>query len=291
MRTLCTFLPTVTTKIITGSSLWGTTSSKSELVKQRASSSGWSGLLASRDITVRVYRLRLEAELPPLENPSEMAFCSPWTCILCAWSLRATSPFSYSWSTSRYSFKNSSFTKFTSWWPRAIHCSTLCPNPLWNSHQTSFHGPTFLSVFWGNFSFSTTLGTPSNSLQDTRNLGLHDNSPLAIALGTFLLIGYGTYLDSILFSAEVSLTLRGRAWLLPLGFGCLENELPRFVATTSSALMWGTTCCRTSENVSVGFLINESLNGPTAIPCLKAVTITTLSWVWSLTISAHNRLR
>jgi len=40
MRTLCTFLPIVTTDITTGSSSWKTTSSKSELVKQRLGSSG-----------------------------------------------------------------------------------------------------------------------------------------------------------------------------------------------------------------------------------------------------------
>ena len=39
------------------------------------------------------------------------------------------------------------------------------------------------------------------------------------------------YLESIVLSAEVSLTLKGQARLLSLGLGCLEDELPRFMAT------------------------------------------------------------
>ena len=108
-------------------------------------------------------------------------------------------PFGSSWSALRYSFKNPSFTKFASWWPRAIHRSISCPNPLWNSHQTSFRDPRFLSVFWRNFSFSMTPGMPNNSLYDTWNLGQNEKSLLAFALGTFLLVAYGTYLESILF--------------------------------------------------------------------------------------------
>ena len=76
MRTLRTFLPTMTIDITTGSSSCGTSSSKSELVKHRSGSGGWSGLLASRNITSRTYRLRLEVELAPLENPLEMVFSS-----------------------------------------------------------------------------------------------------------------------------------------------------------------------------------------------------------------------
>ena len=138
----------VTTDITTGSFSWGTMSYRSELAMQRVGSNGWSGLLASKDITTRAYRLRLEAELSPPKNPLKMVFSSPWTGVSCAWSLMVTSPFGSSWSASRYSFKNPSFTKLASWWPRVIHRSTLCPNTLWNSHQASLRDPRFWFVLW-----------------------------------------------------------------------------------------------------------------------------------------------
>ena len=93
IKTLRTFLPMVTTNITIRSFSWGTTSSRSELAKQRVGSRGWSALLTSRDITACPYHLRLEAKFPPSKNPLDMVISSPWTGISCAWSLKATSPF------------------------------------------------------------------------------------------------------------------------------------------------------------------------------------------------------
>ena len=108
--------------------------------------------------------LTFGSRAPSFRESSWDGVNSPLIGISCTWSLRATSPFGSSWSDSRYSFKNPSFTKLGSWWPRAMHRSTSCPNPLWNLHQTSFRNPIFLSVFWGNFSLSTTSSMPRNSL-------------------------------------------------------------------------------------------------------------------------------
>ena len=80
-------------------------------------------------------------------------------------------------------------------------------------------------------------------------------------LGSSLLDTYGTYLESILFSAEVSFTLKSWAQALSLDLGYLKCELPFFLCMTSSASMWTTARSRISKNVSVGFLISESLNG------------------------------
>jgi len=83
IKTLCTFLSTVMTNITIGSFSWGTTSSRSELVKQRVGSGGWSGILPSRDITACAYRFCLEAKFPPIENSPKMVFISPWTDVSC----------------------------------------------------------------------------------------------------------------------------------------------------------------------------------------------------------------
>ena len=140
MGTRCTLLPTVTTDITTGSSSCGTTSSKSELVKQRVSFVRLPGFLTFIAITSLTYFLRLEAVHLSPKNPPEMVFRSLWTGTSCTWSPGATFCF-VSWFSSRYSFKNLSFTKPANWLPRAIHLSTSCPNPLWNSHQISFCNP------------------------------------------------------------------------------------------------------------------------------------------------------
>jgi len=62
-------------------------------------------------------------------------------------------------------------------------------------------------------------------------------APLLIGL---LLATYGTYLESVLFSAEISLTRKGRARMLSLGIGCLKCDLSFFLTTSSSASMWAT---------------------------------------------------
>jgi len=57
----------------------------------------------------------------------------------------------------------------------------------------------------------------SNSLYDTRNWGRVTESSLTFVLGSFLLATYGTYLEFVLFSIEVSLTHKGQAQLFSLG--------------------------------------------------------------------------
>ena len=81
-------------------------------------------------------------------------------------------------------------------------------------------------------------------------MGLVVVPSLAFVLGSSLLAMYGTYLEFVLFSTEVSWTLKDR------GLGCFERALPFFLSTTSSASMWMTTRSRTLKNVYVGFMIN-----------------------------------
>lgn len=200
----------------------------------------------------------------------------------------ASYPFYSSWSASLYSFRCPSFSKPDSWCPRAIHHSTSCPNLLRNSHQTSICGPRFLFIFRGNFSISTTSGILSISRYEILNLGRKDRSSPTLYFSP-LLVEYGARLEFAFFPVEVSSTIR--VGLSSLGLVCPGYELLHFRDTTSSALIWATTYRRISSNVSFGFLISESLNGPTMTPCSKALTIMTSSRVRSLTVNAQNPLR
>ena len=140
------------------------------------------------------------------------------------------------------------------------------------------------SVFLGNFNFSDTPSMPMSSLQDTRNLGLIVLSSLGFALGSSFLATYGTYLWSALFLVDTSLLLIERFQLFSLYLGCLKCELPFFLSTTS---IWAITRWHTSDNDSTELLIKESLNGLAVIPCTKAATTISSSWVCSLTETAQ----
>ena len=113
------------------------------------------------------------------ENPPEIVFNSPLMGTSCICSLEVASLWGSSRLVSKYSFKKPSLSNSVNWWPRARHCSILCPRPLWNSHQRSFLNPKFLSAFWGNLNFSATLGIAISSLYDTRNLGRVSSCPLS----------------------------------------------------------------------------------------------------------------
>ena len=140
------------------------------------------------------------------------------------------------------------------------------PNALWKSHQASLCDPKNRSVLWGNFSLFVTPGMFKSSLQDTRNRGLIVVSSLTFVLGSSFLVTYRTYLEFVLFSMGASLLLMEWSRLLSLCLGCFDRELPFFLSTTSSALIWAVARSRTSDNVSFGFLISESLNELIVIP-------------------------
>ena len=167
--------------------------------------------------------------------------------------LGATSPFSSSWSVSRYSFKNPSFTKPTNKYLRAIHRSMSCPNPLWNSHRTSF--------LW-----------PQIPVRLLRKPQFFHNPWHASKCQVFSSLRLRHVLPGSVWRVSRVRSLLGRGFVDPqksksatlLGLG---YKLLCFTDTASSTLIWATTRRYISANVSVEFLINESLNGPTMIPC------------------------
>ena len=109
-----------------------------------------------------------------------------------------------------------------------------------------------------------------SSLHDTRNLVLIVVSSMTLISGSSFLAMYGTYLGFVLFPVEVSLLLLERSQLFSLCLGCFDREPPFFLSTVSSASIWVVTRWCTSDNVSIGFLISESVNELANIPCSKA---------------------
>jgi len=93
MRTLCTLMPTVTTEITMGLSLYGTKSLKLALGKQRSGSSYSSCSRASTVITSLAYLLCWEAVPPPPEKPPEIVLISSWTGTSCLCSTNWSSSF------------------------------------------------------------------------------------------------------------------------------------------------------------------------------------------------------
>jgi len=146
IKTLCTFLPTVTTDITTG----GTMSSRSELAKQRVGYRGWSGLLASRDITARVSSFWKSSRDGVQLSMDWYLMCLVPKSDLFIW---------FSLVSLKILLQEPSFTKLASWWPKAMHRLTLCSNSLWNSHQTSLCDRRFWSVFWGTLACLLPLHT------------------------------------------------------------------------------------------------------------------------------------
>ena len=74
-RTLCTFLPPVTTEMTTGSLSCGTTSRRSPLVNTRSDSHGSPEILSSIELTPLAYFFRWEAVGPPPEKTQQ--WCEP----------------------------------------------------------------------------------------------------------------------------------------------------------------------------------------------------------------------
>ena len=76
------------------------------------------------------------------------------------------------WLSYRYSFRNPFLTSSSNWNPNAKQLCRLWPRAWWNSHQVSLLGPSLLSIFGGDFSFSATLGMTIRSLRSIRKLCL-----------------------------------------------------------------------------------------------------------------------
>ena len=134
-------------------------------------------------------------------------------------------------------------------------------------------------VFGGNFNLSYTFSVPefftgySKSRLDHRFLpGLCRRLVLLGNIRDIPLI-HSLLGGCFIFMAEC-------CRLFSLCLGCFDRELPFFLSTTS---IWVVARSHTLDNVSAGFLINESLNGLVAIPFTKATTTISSSWVWSLT--------